>query len=222
MIEDLFADDDSVPRQWQESLTPGAVILRGFVLDTAPVLLQQIDAIASCAPFRHLVTPGGHVMSVGMTNCGLLGWVSDELGYRYSGIDPVSQAPWPLMPDIFRQLAVEAAAVAGFANFNPDACLINCYQPGSRLTLHQDKNERDFSQPIVSVSLGLPATFLFGGLQREDVCQRFPLVHGDVMVWGGPSRLRYHAVLPLKEGIPPWPLRDAVRYNLTFRRVLAA
>lgn len=220
MMEDLFANDESLPRQWQEILSPGAVILRGYALDRTAPLLKEIDALAKRSPFRHLITPGGHRMSVGMTNCGTLGWVSDELGYRYSATDPITGQTWPAMPDSFRTLAVQAAEAAGYPHFSPDACLINRYAPNARLTLHQDKNERDMTRPIVSVSLGLSATFLFGGLVRDAPCRRFPLVQGDVMVWGGESRLNYHGVLPLKETLPPWPARETVRYNLTFRRVM--
>ncbi|MDI6948968.1 MULTISPECIES: DNA oxidative demethylase AlkB [unclassified Serratia (in: enterobacteria)] len=219
MIEDLFSDDDSMVRQWEEKVAPGATILRGFAGDDTARLLGSISTIASMAPFRQLRTPGGHVMSVSMTSCGDLGWMSDEFGYRYTATDPDTGRSWPSMPDKFRQLAEMAAAAAGYPSFSPDACLINRYSPGARLTLHQDKNERDMSQPIVSVSLGLPAVFLFGGLSREQACARYILTQGDVMVWGGPSRLNYHGVLPLKGGIPPWPSTECVRFNLTFRRV---
>lgn len=220
MIKDLFADDENLQRQWREELSPGAVILRGYATDNAEQLLQEIATLATQAPFRHLITPGGHRMSVGMTNCGPLGWISDELGYRYTPTDPLTKYPWPSMPVCFRLLAEQAAQAAGYTDFSPDACLVNRYTPGSRLTLHQDKNERDMTQPIVSVSLGLPAIFLFGGILREQPCRRFPLIQGDVMVWGGPSRLNYHGVLPLKDALPPWPCQETVRYNLTFRRVM--
>lgn len=220
MIEDLFADDTSLPRQWREELSPGAVILRGYAVESVGQLLQDIASLAAMSPFRHLITPGGHRMSVGMTNCGALGWISDGSGYRYAATDPETHRPWPSMPDCFRRLAEQAAEAAGYPHFSPDACLVNRYTPNARLTLHQDKNERDMTQPIVSVSLGLPAIFLFGGTEREHPCRRFPLVQGDVMVWGGQSRLNYHGVLPLKEALPPWPARETVRYNLTFRRVM--
>ena len=163
-----------------------------------------------------MVTPGGFRMSVAMTNCGALGWVSDPSGYRYDPLDPESGNPWPRMPDSFARLAQDAAAQAGFEGFTPDACLVNRYEPGARLTLHQDRNERDFRAPIVSVSLGLPAVFLFGGLKRADKPARIPLEHGDVAVWGGPARMRYHGVMPLKEGAHA--LLGNQRINLTFRR----
>lgn len=192
------------------------MVLRGFALASEAALLQALDAIVAQAPFRHLVTPGGFRMSVAMTNAGPLGWVSDRRGYRYDPIDPDSGRPWPPMPPAFLQLADAAAAHAGFAGFVPDACLVNRYEAGTRLSLHQDRDERDLGEPIVSVSLGIPAVFLFGGLQRCDRAQRVPLAHGDVVVWGGPARLRYHGVLPLKPNHHE-SLGD-VRINLTFRR----
>ncbi|KAA0068298.1 DNA oxidative demethylase AlkB [Rhodanobacter sp. T12-5] len=212
---DLFATA-SGPESGDEPLCEGAVVLRGFALVDESPLLQALDRIVAQAPFRHLVTPGGFRMSVGMTNAGTLGWVSDRRGYRYDRVDPDSGRSWPSMPEVFLGLAGAAAAQAGFGAFVPDACLINRYRPGTRLTLHQDRNEHDFAQPIVSVSLGIPAVFLFGGMQRSDRPRRVPLAHGDVVVWGGASRLRYHGVLPLK------PNRHDVlgesRINLTFRR----
>lgn len=209
---DLFADD----APWQEPLMDGAVILRRRVRDSAAELMAQVNQIAAQNPFEHRITPGGHKMSVAMTNCGDLGWSTDSRGYQYSARDEVSGQRWPAMPDIFRELAVSCAAEAGFSGFSPDACLINRYEPGAKLTLHQDKDERDLRQPIVSVSLGLPAVFLFGGFERADACQRVLLELGDVVVWGGPSRLRYHGILPLKPGIHP--LTGPFRFNLTFRR----
>jgi alkylated DNA repair protein (DNA oxidative demethylase) len=203
-------------RHSQEKLADGAHLLRGFALTPANALLAEISEIEAAAPFRHLETPGGFRMSVAMTNCGAVGWVSDRRGYRYSTDDPLSGRPWPLMPSTFSALADTAASAAGFEGFNPDACLINRYVPGARLTLHQDKDESEFSAPIVSVSLGLPAIFLFGGNSRKDKQRRIPLQHGDVVVWGGPSRLFHHGILPLKEGHHPELGRK--RINLTFRR----
>jgi DNA oxidative demethylase len=172
--------------------------------------------VTAQAPFRHMSTPGGFRMSVAMTNCGTLGWVTDRTGYRYDPVDSESGREWPRMPDVFAMLAEDAAARAGFPAFVPDACLINRYEPGARLSLHQDRNESDFGQPIVSVSLGLPAVFLFGGESRADKARRVELAHGDVVVWGGPARLRYHGVMPLKEG--DHPLVGPYRINLTFRK----
>ncbi|TDU28665.1 alkylated DNA repair protein (DNA oxidative demethylase) [Panacagrimonas perspica] len=211
---DLFAD--TAPHTGTEALAPGAVVLRGFALDDQHDLLAAVDAITAQSPFRHLVTPGGHTMSVAMTNCGRLGWVSDRRGYRYDAIDPLNGQPWPSMPALFADLADRAAAAAGFEGFKPDACLVNRYEPGARLTLHQDRDEGNYAHPIVSVSLGVPATFLFGGDQRADKQQRVPLVHGDVVVWGGPSRLRYHGVQPIKAA--QHPLLGELRINLTFRK----
>jgi alkylated DNA repair protein (DNA oxidative demethylase) len=199
-----------------EPLGESAVVLRGFALGDQAVLLQAIDRVVALAPFRHLVTPGGQRMSVAMSNAGALGWVSDRRGYRYEASDPDSGKPWPPMPEVFQRLATAAASRAGFAGFAPDACLINRYEPGTRLNLHQDRDERDFSHPIVSVSLGIPAVFLFGGPRRTDPVRRVPLAHGDVVVWGGPARLHHHGVLALKPN--HHAVLGDVRINLTFRR----
>src|SRR5271166_389663 len=180
--------------------------------------MEALREVVAAAPFRRMATPGGHLMSVAMTNCGVVGWVSDRRGYRYGVIDPDSGRPWPAMPDVFLALASRAAASGGFDGFRPDACLVNRYEPGARMSLHQDRDERDFSAPIVSVSLGLPATFLFGGLKRSDRPHRLPLAHGDVAVWGGPSRLVFHGVTPLADGEHPKLGRR--RINLTFRKAL--
>lgn len=197
-------------------LGPGVMLLPGFAVAVEDPLLAGVDAVTAEAPFRHMVTPGGFTMSVAMTNCGALGWVSDRRGYRYDAVDPETGKPWPPMPDAFRNLAERAAEGAGFPGFLPDACLINRYRPGSRLSLHQDRNEIDMTAPIVSVSLGLPATFQMGGDRRAERPQKVELGHGDVMVWGGPARLRFHGVLPLRKGehprLGPW------RVNLTFRK----
>ena len=208
----LFAQDSAFPEQ----LSADAVLLHGYALPKESELLAGLARITAASPFRHMTTPGGFEMSVAMTNCGELGWTSDRRGYRYSPLDPLLDQPWPAMPSAFMELATNAAEAAGFADFRPDACLINRYAPGTRLSLHQDKDERDFSQPIVSVSLGLPATFLFGGLQRSDKTVRLPLQHGDIVVWGGEDRLRFHGVLPLREGLHPQ--LGNVRINLTFRK----
>ena len=197
-------------------LGPGAMLLGGFARSSEAALLPALEQVVVQAPFRHMLTPGGRQMSVAMTNCGPLGWVSDRSGYRYDPIDPAYGTPWPTMPEAFRDLARTAAERAGFSDFDPDACLINRYDPGARLSLHQDKDERDFSAPIVSVSLGLPVVFLFGGVRRADPPDHIPLSHGDVVVWGGASRLRYHGVLPVKPG--NHPALGPHRINLTFRK----
>ena len=199
-----------------EEFAPGAVLLRGFALPLEAALAEAVRAVATAAPFRHMATPGGFTMSVAMTNCGDLGWVSDARGYRYSLVDPDTGAPWPSLPAVLADLAARAAAGGGFEGFVPDACLVNRYAPGSRLTLHQDKDELDKRHPIVSVSLGVPAVFLFGGLKRNDKALRLPLEHGDVVVWGGPARLRYHGVATLKESHHPFAGEH--RINLTLRR----
>lgn len=214
MTMDLF--DQSPPAPWTEPLCEGAVVLRRFASAGGAELLAGIEQVAAQAPFRRMQTPGGHTMSVAMTCCGEWGWVTDTRGYRYQHQDPVSGDPWPSMPASFRILSVEAARTAGYADFEPDSCLVNRYSTGARMGLHQDRNEDDFGQPIVSVSLGTPATFQFGGARRSDRPQRVPLEHGDVVVWGGPARLRYHGVLTLKNA--DHPLTGACRYNLTFRR----
>jgi len=202
----------------RQTLREGAVLLRGRALAVDTTLLAAIEAIAAQAPFRRMVTPGGFEMSVAMTNCGRAGWVTDRTGYRYDPRDPQSGAPWPAMPEVFLSLARDAAADAGFAGFAPDACLINCYEPGTRLSLHQDKDEQDYRHPVVSVSLGLPATFQFGGPKRSDRPRKVVLQHGDIVVWGGPARLVFHGVLALKDG--EHPLTGRRRFNLTFRKAL--
>ena len=213
---DLFEALSEAPTRL--SLGERAVLLRGFAKPRAPVLLAAIGELAAVSPFRQMVTPGGWTMSVALTNCGSAGWVTDRSGYRYDALDPLTARPWPAMPELFAVLAAEAAAEAGFAGFQPDACLMNRYAPGARLSLHQDRNERDYDQPIVSVSLGLPAIFLWGGKTRAERPARVRLVHGDVVVWGGPDRLAFHGVDRLAEG--EHPATGALRYNLTFRRAL--
>jgi DNA oxidative demethylase len=214
-VTPLF-DSDSLPRS-QERLEDGAVILRGFAISEAPALLEEVARISQAAPFRHLVTPGGYTMSVAMTNCGRVGWVSDRTGYRYDASDPATGALWPAMPEAFLNIAGRAAAEAGFVHYDPDACLINRYLAGARLGLHQDRDEKDAWAPIVSVSLGLPAVFLWGGKRRSDRVRRLHLENGDIAVWGGPARFVYHGVAPLREG--QHPLTGAARINLTFRKV---
>jgi alkylated DNA repair protein (DNA oxidative demethylase) len=200
----------------REELAPGAWLLRGFAAPNDRELLADLASVVAAAPFRHMTTPGGFRMSVAMTNCGTLGWVTDRSGYRYTHDDPERGVPWPEMPASFLRLAADAAASAGFEGFVPDACLVNRYEPGAKMSLHQDKDEQDFTAPIVSVSLGLPATFLFGGDARSDKPKRVPLVHGDIVVWGAASRLRYHGVAPLKE--VHHALVGNHRINLTFRK----
>lgn len=209
MQAELFAGDSRIA-------LPQACVLRGLALARAESLLAALADIEAAAPPRHMRTPGGFTMSAAITNCGELGWTTDRQGYRYQPVDPQSGRPWPPLPSGFAELAAEAAAMAGFAGFRPDACLINHYAPGARMSLHQDRNEADFGAPIVSVSLGLPAVFLFGGPRRQDRCARVPLQHGDVAVWGGADRLRFHGILPLAEG--DHPLVGRQRINLTLRR----
>ncbi len=209
---DLFAPAPGEP----QDLAPGAWLLPGLALGEAPALLAAAQAVFAAAPPRRWLTPGGRRMAVAMSNCGELGWISDERGYRYGPLDPESGQPWPAMDPSLRALAGRAAAACGFEDFRPDACLINRYEPGTRLTLHQDKDEQDFRQPIVSVSLGLPAVFLFGGLRRAEPCLRLNLRHGDVLVWGGPARLRFHGVAPLSPG--HHEALGAQRLNFTFRK----
>ncbi|WP_051901435.1 DNA oxidative demethylase AlkB [Methylotenera sp. L2L1] len=208
---DLFGNTTPI-----DTALAGVSLLKGFALKDEAALLADLASVITQAPFRHMITPNGFAMSVAMSNCGALGWVTDRQGYRYANLDPLTQKPWPSIPASFLALSQAAALVAGYADFTPDACLVNRYQTGARMGLHQDKNERDFTQPIVSVSLGVPATFQFGGLKRTDKALNVPLYHGDVVVWGGEARLRYHGILPLKASTHP-ALGD-VRINLTFRK----
>lgn len=215
MTADLFGNVSDA-RPSREAMAEGAVLLRGFEAPFEAELIPALREIVAQAPFRRMFTPGGHQMSVAMTNCGSAGWVTDQRGYRYDGTDPGSGQPWPAMPPVLRQLAEQAATAGGFGGFAPDACLINRYVPGARMSLHQDKDERDFDAPIVSVSLGLSAIFLFGGLKRADKPARYRLEHGDVVVWGGPSRLYFHGVAPLAAG--EHAVMGRQRINLTFRK----
>lgn len=214
-LVDLF-DSVSELRPSRQPLAEGAVLLRGLAARRECELVAALHDVVAEAPFRHMMTPGGHQMSVAMTNCGSVGWITDRTGYRYGQSDPETARPWPAMPLPFRELAGQAAAEAGFGGFSPDACLINRYRPGARMSLHQDRDEHDLGAPIVSVSLGLPAIFLFGGLKRSDKPRRFRLEHGDVVVWGGPARLAFHGVAPLADG--EHNLIGRQRINLTFRK----
>jgi DNA oxidative demethylase len=215
LTADLFESvADLLPSR--EAMAEGAVLLRGFARPSEVELLAALRDIESQAPFRRMFTPGGHQMSVAMTNCGEAGWVTDISGYRYDGADPETGKPWPAMPSVFRELAEGAAREAGFAGFAPNACLINRYEPGAKMSLHQDRDEKNFSAPIVSISLGLPAIFLFGSMKRTDKPQRYRLEHGDVVVWGGPSRLFFHGVAPLADG--EHAALGRKRINLTFRK----
>jgi len=213
-MHDLF--DRPAREDEKINLGTDAVVLRGFTCEIELDLLAALRAVIALAPLRNMITPGGHTMSVAMTNCGTFGWVTDLSGYRYARQDPVSGNPWPRMPPVFLSLATRAAATTGFEGFLPDACLINRYAPGSKLSLHQDKNEADFAAPIVSVSLGLPAKFLFGGVRRNDPVRRMELRHGDVAVWGRSARLAYHGVDVLKDA--SHPMTGRCRFNLTFRK----
>jgi len=211
MSGELF---DAAPRD--EALAPGAMLLAGFARSAGGALLAAVREVSALAPFRHMQTPSGHRMSVAMTSCGSVGWVTDRRGYRYDACDPGSGRPWPALPGVLLERAAAAAARAGFPGFAPDSCLVNRYEPGARMSLHQDKDERDLAAPIISVSLGLPAVFLLGGMRRADTPRRIRLEHGDVVVLGGPARLRHHGVLPLKDG--HHPATGGLRFNLTFRK----
>jgi DNA oxidative demethylase len=200
------------------ALAAGAVVLRGFASAAAPQLLRDLDAILAAAPLRHMETPGGFRMSVAMSNCGTVGWITDRRGYRYVPQDPSSGQPWPALPASWHELGAAAAAAGGYEAFDADACIINCYRPGARMSLHQDRDERDLSAPVVSISLGLQATFLFGGATRRERAQRVPLASGDVVVWGGASRLYFHGVAPLADGVDP--VTGPCRFNLTLRHAL--
>lgn len=211
---DLF---DSQPAAGaREPIGEQAFVLRGFALPSVAQLMPALEAIQASAPFRHMETPGGFTMSVALTNSGELGWTTDGRGYRYTTHDPVSGLSWPPMPDSFKRLARTAAQEAGFPDLDPDASLINRYAPGARLSLHQDKDERSHVDPVVSVSLGIPAVFLWGGMKRSDKPARIALFHGDIVVWGGVDRLRYHGVAALKPATHP--LLGEQRINITFRK----
>ena len=212
---DLFAEAEPEQPPRREQIGEQSYVLRGFALAWVNRLLPELQAVLSAAPFRQMITPGGFTMSAAMSSCGDWGWTTDRSGYRYTRNDPRTGRPWPPMPEVFLQMAQAAAREAGFAEFLPNACLINRYIPGAKMSLHQDKDEASYAAPIVSVSLGLPAMFLFGGFERGDKCQRVPLLHGDIVVWGGVDRLRYHGVLPIKDGTHP--RLGEQRINFTFR-----
>ncbi|MHC8314505.1 DNA oxidative demethylase AlkB [Pseudomonas sp. LB3P31] len=212
---DLFADHESAQPSRREQIAEQSWVLRGFALPWFERLLPELEAVLAAAPFRQMVTPGGFTMSAALSSCGTWGWTTDRSGYRYTRQDPLNGQPWPPMPDVFFQLAQAAAQAAGFADFEPDACLINRYLPGAKMSLHQDQDETSMAAPIVSVSLGLPAVFQFGGFERSDKCQRVSLFHGDIVVWGGVDRLRYHGILPIKDG--QHPRLGEQRINFTFR-----
>nr|WP_178123687.1 DNA oxidative demethylase AlkB [Pseudomonas sp. WS 5059] len=212
----MFSDEALQQPARREQIGEQSYVLRGYALPWLERVLPELRAVLAQSPFRQMVTPGGFTMSAALSSCGELGWTTDRQGYRYSPLDPECQQPWPSMPAVLRELAIDAARAAGFDGFAPDACLINRYVPGARMSLHQDKNERDYSAPVVSLSLGLAAVFLFGGHQRSDKTQKISLFHGDVAVWGGVDRLRFHGVLPIKEGVHP--RMGPQRINLTFRR----
>ncbi|NNG60787.1 DNA oxidative demethylase AlkB [Pseudomonas fragi] len=216
MTLDLFADEDLQQPARLQSISEQGFVLRGFALPWAEALLQALAGVLIQSPFRHMQTPGGFTMSARLSSCGELGWTSDCNGYSYSPVDPLRKQPWPAMPDTFLALAEAAAGAAGFEHFVPDACLINCYVPGAKMSLHQDKNERSLDAPIVSISLGLPAVFQFGGFERSDPAQRISLFHGDIVVWGGVDRLRYHGVLPIQPG--QHPVLGEQRINITLRK----
>ncbi|MHC8326741.1 DNA oxidative demethylase AlkB [Pseudomonas sp. LB1P83] len=212
---DLFADAEPEQAPRREQIGEQSYVLRGFALPRLDQLLPALEVILTSAPFRQMITPGGFTMSVALSSCGTWGWTTDRSGYKYTRNDPQTGQPWPEMPDVFFELAQAAAREAGFADFVPDSCLINRYVPGAKMSLHQDKDEGSYTAPIVSVSLGLPAIFLFGGFERSDKSQRVPLLHGDIVVWGGVDRLRYHGVLPIKDG--HHPRLGEQRINFTFR-----
>lgn len=215
LTHDLFADAEPEQQPSREQIGEQSYVLRGFALPWLERLLPALEAVLTAAPFRQMVTPGGFTMSVALSSCGTFGWTTDRSGYRYTRHDPQTGQPWPRMPEVFLQMAQAAAQAAGFSEFVPDSCLINRYIPGAKMSLHQDKDEHSYAAPIVSVSLGLPAMFLFGGVARSDKSQRIPLLHGDIVVWGGVDRLRYHGVLPIKDG--HHPRLGEQRINFTFR-----
>jgi alkylated DNA repair protein (DNA oxidative demethylase) len=210
-MTDLF--EETLKKQ---TISQDVTLLKGFALKSEVFLMRDVKLVIQQAPLRQMMTKTGLLMSVSVTNCGVLGWVSDRCGYRYVALDPLSKHPWPTMPDSFKKIAEKAAKEVGYLNFAPDVCLINQYHVGASMGLHQDKDEQDFTQPIVSVSLGIPARFQLGGLTRRDKTLNIPLMHGDVIVWGGEARLKFHGVLPIKAN--HHPTLGESRINLTFRQ----
>lgn len=215
---DLFSDEPQRPEPAVDQIGACSWVLHSFAMPWIDRLLPELDAVLARAPFRHMVTPGGFTMSAALSSCGSFGWTTDRQGYRYSSTDPQTNQPWPPIPEALLQLAAAAAAATGFADFIPDACLINRYVPGAKMSLHQDKDEQDLQWPVVSLSLGIAAVFLFGGFERKDKSQRIALQHGDVVVWGGVDRLRFHGVLPVKPAVHP--LLGEQRINITFRKAM--
>ena len=213
---DLFAEQELQQPARVERIGEQALVLRGFALPRVKELLAALDSVLLQSPLRQMHTPGGFTMSARLSSCGDLGWTTDRHGYRYSPLDPLSSRPWPAMPVAFLALAEAAASAAGFSGFVPDACLINAYAPGAKMSLHQDKNERSCTAPIVSISLGLPAIFQFGGFERSDPTRRVSLFHGDIVVWGGVDRMRFHGVMPIKPG--HHSLLGEQRINITLRQ----
>ena len=196
-----------------EELYPGAVLMRGLALPQDREFFAAMESIIAAAPLHHAVTPGGLPMGVMVTDCG----DSRAFANRWDAANTPGKQPWPRMPRVLYDFAIRCANRSGFPLFRPDACHINRYHAGIKLGLHQDRHEIDLNQPIVSISLGLECIFLLGGLQRTDKARHILLEHGDVIVWGGPSRMRFHGVQPLKPG--SHPLTGPYRYNLTFRRI---
>jgi len=196
-----------------EEIFPGAVLMRSLALPQDNEFFTAAEAIIAARPLHHTTTPSGLPMGVMVTDCG----DSRAFANRWDTANPERMRLWPPMPPLLRDFAIRCAVRSGFPQFRPDACHINRYQAGTKLGLHQDRHECDWTQPIVSLSFGLECIFLLGGLQRTDKPRRILLEHGDVIVWGGPSRMRFHGVQPLKPG--HHPLTGPYRYNLTFRKI---
>ena len=217
MMDDLFQDQPpDLPER--QALGPESWLLRHTLQTTACHLMADIHTLTATHPFQHMVTRGGHTMSVATSSYGSYGWVSDaQKGYRYASSNIETGQPWPPIPAHWLALATALAEKAGFNGFHPDSALINRYAVGARMGLHQDRDEATLAWPIVSLSLGLPARFMFGGKQRQAPVKDFTLLHGDVVVWGGADRLRFHGIRPLKAG--HHSLTGPYRYNITFRRV---